>query len=251
MKLHELLATEKTLQTQFTTLIQDTLNKFGKEHFFKGWVKKLSMLKDGPENDAIEKAGTDNRDVVTTVPETLDYLFDHWASYEDSQMRKNCTNQKAVASITIGTTVIDNIPVDELMGLENRLVKIRDIFQAIPTLDASREWTPSTVRKGVWRTAEADVTTKTEKVVTPVILYEATPQHPAQIEKVSKDEIVGTFTTVGFSGAATSLQKANILKRIDDLIVEVKKARMRANTREVADVSIGKLLSNYLLEPLS
>ena len=35
MKLNELLSIEKNQQTQFTTLIQDTLNKFGKEHFFR------------------------------------------------------------------------------------------------------------------------------------------------------------------------------------------------------------------------
>lgn len=251
MRLHELLAIEKNHQTQFNTLIQDTQNKFGRDHYFKGWVKSLKMIQDSPENEAIEKAGSETKDVVTTVGETLDYLFDHWARYEDTQIRKNITNQKATTNLPIGDTVIDDVPVDELMGLETRLTKIREIFQQIPTLDASREWQKSTVREGVWIASRPDVTTKTERVITPVVLYEATKEHPAQIDKVSKDEVVGSFTTVSFSGAITSLQKATALKRIDDLLGETKKARMRANMKEVVNASIGSVLAKYLLEPLN
>lgn len=251
MRLHELLSIEKNKLTQWSTLVQDTLAKFGKEHFFKGFIKSLKMIKESPENEAIEKSGTETKDVVTTVGDTLSYLFEHWADYEDVQFRKNVSNQKAVASIQIGEKVIDKIPVDELMGLESRIARIRDIFQNIPTLDASREWRKSTVRDGVWITANADVTTKTEKVIVPVVLYEATKDFAAQVEKISRDEVVGTYTTVLFSGAITSLQKSQLLKRIDDLIGEVKKARMRANSVQVEMVSIGQDIAKYLLEPLN
>lgn len=251
MRLHELLAIEKNKLTQWTTLVQETLKKFDKEHLFKGFIKSLKMLKDSPENEAIEKAGRESRDVVTTVEETLAYLFDHWADYEDIQFKKNLTNQKAKASIQIGETKIDNVPVDELMGLENRLAKIRDIFQSIPTLDASREWQKSTVREGVWIASNPDVTTKTEKVTTPIVLYEATKDHPAKVETITKDEPVGTYTTVSFSGTITSIQKAAVLKRIDDLVGEVKQARMRANCEGVVNDQIGRALADYLLEPLS
>ena len=250
MRLHELLAIEKNQQTQYSTLIQDTQNKFGRDHYFKGWVKSLKMIQDSPENEAIEKAGSETKDVVTTVGETLEYLFDRWAAYEDTQVRKNITNQKATANLPIGDTVIDDVPVDELMGLETRLTKIREIFQQIPTLDASREWQKSTVREGVWIASRPDVTTKTERVITPVVLYEATKEFAAQIDKVTRDEVVGTFTTVTFSGAITSLKKSIMLKRIDDLVGEVKKARMRANSVNVVEKKIGQVLADYLLEPL-
>lgn len=250
MRLNELLAIEKNQQTQFATLVADTQNKFGKDHFFKGWVKSLKMIKDNPENEAIEKSGSETKDVVTTVNETLEYLFNHWAVYEDTQIRKNATNQTAMTQLSIGDTVIDNVPVDELMGLETRLAKIREIFHQIPTLDASREWQKSTVREGVWIASRPDVTTKTERVITPVVLYEATKEFPAQIEKITRDEVVGAFTTVSFSGAITSLKKSIMLKRIDDLIGEIKKARMRANSVNVVEKKIGQILSDYLLEPL-
>jgi hypothetical protein len=249
MKLHELLSIEKQQASQVSVLIQDTLQKFGKEHFFKGWVKRLKLIKDSPDNAAVEAAGSDTREVVTTVADTLEYMLKHWGSSEDVQFKKNKANQLARADVVLGGSVITDVPIDELMGLEARLTKLREVFQAVPTLDATKAWVPSQVKEGVLKAVVDDVTTKTEKVVTPVVLYEATKEHPAQVKEVSKDEVVGTFTTTNFSGAVTSLQKANALERIDDLIGEIKKARMRANCQEVPNAKIGDELAEYLLEP--
>lgn len=249
MRLHELLSIEKQQASQVSVLIQDTLQKFGKEHFFKGWVKRLKLIKDSPDNAAVEAAGSDTREVVTTVADTLEYMLKHWGSSEDVQFKKNKANQLARADVVLGGSVITDVPIDELMGLEARLTKLREVFQAVPTLDATKAWVPSQVKEGVLKAVVDDVTTKTEKVVTPVVLYEATKEHPAQVKEVSKDEVVGTFTTTNFSGAVTSLQKANALERIDDLIGEIKKARMRANCQEVPNAKIGDELAEYLLEP--
>lgn len=249
MRLHELLAVEKQQASQVSVLIQDTLQKFGKEHFFKGWVKHLRLIKDNPDNAAVEAAGSDTREVVTTVADTLEYMLTHWGTSEDTQFKKNKANQLARSDVTIGTTVVLDVPIDELMGLEARLTKLREVFQAVPTLDATKAWVPSQVKEGVLKSALDDVTTKTEKVFTAVVLYEATKEHPAQVKEVSKDEVVGTFTTTHFSGAVTSLQKANALERIDNLIGEIKKARMRANCQEVPQAKIGEELAKYLLEP--
>jgi hypothetical protein len=249
MRLHELLSIEKQQASQANVLIQDTLQKFGKDHYFRGWVKRLKLIKDSPDNVAIEAAGSETRAVVTTVSDTLEYMLNHWATNEDTQLRKNVANQMAKATINFGTITVPDVPIDELMGLEARLTKLREVFQAIPTLDATKEWAPSQVKKGVLKAVVDDVTTKTEKVVTPVVLYDATKEHPAQVKEVSRDEVVGTYTTTVFSGAVTSLQKANALERIDDLIGEIKKARMRANCQEVPQAKIGEYLVQHLLEP--
>lgn len=248
MKLHELLAIEKSQMSQVNVLIQDVLQKFSKDHMFKGWIKRLKMIKDSPDNTVIEAAGSESRDVVTTVSDTLEYMLKYWAANEDTQFRKNRANQSATADIVIGTTVISEVPIDELMGLEARLTKLREIFQAVPTLDATKYWVASQVKAGVLQ-SDPETTTKTEKIITPIVLYDATKEHPAQIKEVSKDEVVGSFTIINFSGAVTSLQKAKALERIDDLIGEIKKARMRANCQEVPGAKIGNVLATYLLEP--
>lgn len=251
MKLHEILAIEKQTISQLNIIIQDTLNKFSKEHFFKGWIKRLKMLVDSPNNTAIESAGSENREVVTTVQETLTYFFEHWIKAEDIQYRKNLANQNAKANIVIGNDLnIPDVPVDELMGLENRLLKVRELLQYTPTFDATKNWEKSTIREGVLRAVQDEVTTKTEKIVTPVILYEATKEHPAQIKEVSKDEIVGTFTTTLYTGAISSWQKSELIKRVELILEEVKKARMRANCVEVPDGKIAKELIDYIMKPL-
>ena len=92
-----------------------------------------------------------------------------------------------------------------------------------------------------------EVTSKTEKVTTPIVLYDATDKHPAQIEKVSVDKIVGTFRRKVISGSATSKQKADALAAIDMLIIEVKQSRMRANSTAASKEKIGDKLTAIIM----
>jgi hypothetical protein len=120
----------------------------------------------------------------------------------------------------------------------------------MPTQDASKKWTEApNLGKGVYE-AEPSYTTKTEKQMQPVVLAPATDKHPAQVKESSKDVVVGTFCTTLRSGEVTAAQKAEVLERIDDLLVEIKSARMRANETEVVPGTIAETLVGVLLEPL-
>lgn len=249
-KLYEILAVEKTKQTGVNKLVEETLNKFSKEHFFSGYTKTLTMLKDSIENKTIEESSKDIKVLPTTVEETLLYLLPFWAESENVQMAKNKTNQLAVADIIFrNNTIAKEVPVDELMGLETRLENLRKLFDKIPTLDAAKEWTINNDgRPGSYVAVSPDITVKTEKSTTPVILYPATEQHPAQVKEVSKDETVGSFTRIPYSGAATSKQKANLLATVDELIASVKQARMRANSIELVVDKIGEKFTAIFME---
>lgn len=248
-KLHELLAVEKTRSNAATKLLDETAHKFAKEHFFSGHLKTLTMLVDSPENQAIEAAARDEKTLPTTVPETLEYALKFWADAEDVIFAKNKTNQLANADLFFrGNTLVSNVPVDELLGLEVRLEKLRQVITAMPSLDASKEWAKSSSgRNGEYVSTTDEVTSKTEKVTTPVVMYEATEKHPAQIQIVNTDRVVGTFTKIIFSGAATSKQKADAIAVVDDLLVEVKQARQRANSVEASNEKIGTTITNLIL----
>lgn len=252
-KLHEILAVEKSRTEQSRVLIADAGKKFGKSEYFSGHYKTLKMISDSPENEAIENSSKDSKELPTTVVETLSYVFQHWAVAEDVIFQKNTTNQLAKADIEFrGNVIASNVPVDELMGLEHRLLDLRKLIVDVPTLSASVKWEQDqSGRKGAWRAVNPEVTTKTEKTSAAVVLYEATDKHPAQIEKVNKDVIVGTFTKEVITGAATSLQKANSLQVIDDLLASVKQARMRANSTEIERVNIGKTITDLILAPFN
>ena len=248
-KLHELLAVEKTRTAQATRLLQETQAKFGKEQYFSGHVKTLRMLADSPENAALEAAARDEKALPTTVVETLQYALNFWAQAEDVIFAKNLTNQSANSDLLFrGAVLVPNVPVDELLGLENRLETLRNVIGATPTLDASKEWSPaSSGRTGAYDADSTEVTSKTEKVMTAVVLYEATDKHPAQIERVTGDKVVGTFTRKVTSGAATTKQKADAIAIIDELLVETKQARQRANSVEASTDRIGSTITDLIL----
>jgi hypothetical protein len=185
------------------------------------------------------------------VVETLEYLFKHWANAEDVLLQKSLTNQIARADIVLadGKTIASNVPVDELLGLESRLEELRKVFHAMPTNRADTKYEASDDgRKGSWTAVDADITTKTERTKEPFIKAPATDKHPAQVDVVEKDVVVGTFTNIKLSGAATTLQKAQAIELIDDLIAATKQARMRANTVDVVDGKVGAAITAYLMQ---
>jgi hypothetical protein len=101
-KLHEILAVEKARTNQVKTLIEDTSRKFAKStDYFSGHLKSLKLIKDDPANAATEAAAREQRQLPTTVVETLEYLFKHWVVAEDVLLQKSLTNQIAKADITL------------------------------------------------------------------------------------------------------------------------------------------------------
>jgi hypothetical protein len=167
--------------------------------------------------------------------------------------QKSKSNQIAVANLLFqGEVIAKDVPVDELLGLESRLKALRVVLDAMPTLQAGQEWVKNINDTLVhsWVSATPEVTTKTKKLTTPVVLYEATDKHPAQVKEVSEDKVVGTFTNTKVSGCATSAQKAQILANVDELIMQAKQARMRANMVDADKSKIGETLVRILLEPL-
>ncbi len=170
---------------------------------------------------------------------------------EDLQYQKNATNRIATATVMWnGAPFLIDLPVDELLGLEARIQKIRGLIEAAPTLDATRSWVQaSQINAHVWELEQPERTTKTEKKIFPIEMSPATDKHPAQVQIGTRDENVGLFTTMKRSGACTAVQKSNALVLVDQLLVEVKQARMRANETFAVTETIGKSLKDLLLSP--
>lgn len=251
-KLHELLAAEKTPKAAWNVLLEETKKKFkNTANYFDGHSKSLSMIEDTPANKHTEAQNREEKPVVTTVYDTLEYALDLFGKHEDLQFQKNSTNRQAGGTVMWrGQPLLQNVPVDELLGLEARLTELRKLYEDVPTLDASKYWTPdATTGSHVWRTKHPEETTKTEKILVPIELSPATGQHPAQVQAIPKDMVVGKFSTVRRSGSATALQKAESLKRVDELLVEIKQARMRSNETLVEVGKISDVILPLLLEP--
>jgi hypothetical protein len=94
--------------------------------------------------------------------------------------------------------------------------------------------------------AKAVGSARTKKVLRNHIKYEATKEHPAQVEVFTEDEIAGFWSKVDFSGAIPAGEKNAMLARVRKLQESVKLARERANSLDVSDFGTGKPIMEYI-----
>jgi hypothetical protein len=78
------------------------------------------------------------------------------------------------------------------------------------------------------------------------VVVKATTEHPAQYEKWPENQVVGTYSTVTWSGSVTPAQKSEWLGRIDTLLRATVKARQRANEAKVEKVDVGSKLFDFI-----
>jgi hypothetical protein len=247
-QLHELLAVDRDLAGAAKVVVDEATNTFSKktEHFL-GNVKRLELF---DESRKQEEAGfAEEKTITTTVQQKLDYVAEHLVRYVDVLAQKEATNQAAKADVVLndGFVLLADIPATMLLSLENHLERWRLMYHSIPTLQPGIEWVPDPNQgEGVYKSEQLEIRNKTEKVIRHKVLYEATKDHPAQIEKWTEDAPIGKFINLRWSGMISPAEKSKLLGRIDNLIYAVKQARMRANTQEVVKVSIGKKIFDYI-----
>lgn len=163
----------------------------------------------------------------------------------DVVLTQDTANCSAFGEIKIDEVVLGKVPVTYLMFLEKQIVDLEKFFSSLPTLDSSTKWTFDE-NQGVFA-SEPVKTYKSKKVLQHKVLYEATKEHPAQIEKWTEDVPVGEWTTTKYSGAISVVQKNKIMEKLKKLKDAVKFAREEANSTLVDDKKISKDIFSYLL----
>jgi hypothetical protein len=252
-KLHEVLAAEKVPTAAWNAVAEETLKKFAAaDSYFHGHSKSLAMTnREEAASVILQNQARSEKPVPTTVTETLEYALDLFGKSEDMQLAKNTTNIDARGTIMWkGKVLIDNVPVDQLMGMETRLQKVRQIILAAPTLDASKHWERAEdIAPYIWQLKFPEESPKTQKVLRVITMAPATKEHQATTQGVTEDVPVGQFTTMHRSGECTAAEKAEAIQNIDLLIVEIKQARVRTNETEVKKVKISDKLLPIILAP--
>lgn len=242
--LHELLAVEGDLDGAHKKILDETRVTFTKksEHFMAQHRKLEMFVEDGityPE---------ENKAMDTTVQKKLDHMMKTEIRYFDAMVQKEATNQVATAALVVdGITIAENLPATWLLGMETRLKHLRTVYEVIPTLQPGISWELDPSQgDNIFKTKLPVEKLKTETVVEPVVLYEATKEHPAQVKESSKVVTVGKYTLTSWSGMITPAHKSVLLGRVDKLIRAMKKARQRANTTEVTKRTVGQELFDYI-----
>jgi hypothetical protein len=244
-QLHEILAVEGGLEKTSKKLVQSSMKQFGKENLFTGQTRILTMF----DADQSQLNTTETQKIETTVDENLDYALKGVAKYWDSIVQKDEANQRAVADINVnGNVIAKDVPATTLLGLESKLVELRNLFEAIPTLAPGITWVKSEGDiPGVFVTKDPVIQFKTENDIDYRVLYEATKEHPAQVTQFKVVKNVGKYTTEKKSGMYSSHRKAQVLENLETLLAAVKRARQRANKVEVnKEKAIGNALIDFI-----
>lgn len=246
--LHELLAVEQGLAETGNRVQKETTRTLeSKRSLFEGMSKAHVIFDD--ESQHLVQA-TEIKEVQDTVDNQLDFLGAELARYWDVTLQKEDANQRANADIVVdGEILAQNVPSIVLLGMEKKLASLLGTYNAIPTLDASKAWEidPNYSQHGVFRTKhevekQHAVVIKEWKEVSP-----ATKEHKAQIVQDEKRDVIGKYVISEFSGAVSSLDKAERIKRLTSLIRAVKSARQRANNTSVnSELTFAKKLLDFV-----
>lgn len=242
--LHELLAVEGDLERSHKSILDTTKSIFIKNtDLFFAQHRKLEMFVDDDITYPEEY-----KEMDCTVVEKLEEMENVEKQYYDVILQKECTNQLAVCDLIVdGVTIGTGLPATFLLGMESRLRQLREVYAKIPTLSPGIKWVEDPSQgENIYITEKPAEKLKTETTLEPVVLYEATKEHPAQVKEVSKTNNVGKYISTTWSGMMSPAKKAIILNKIDRLIREVKKARQVANTTTVNERTIGQNIFDYI-----
>lgn len=241
-KLNQIIAIEKSVKNKTTRVETDLYQSLTKGPLFAGLSRVYTPKDDEGDQLPAEAVSVQikSTEVLSQLTEVLTRLFDVTAT-------KDVANTEAAADIVVdGTLIAAHVPVTTLMFLDKECEKLSAFVGKLPVLDPASEWAYDSNR-GVYA-AKPVLTTKTKKVPRNHVKYEATKEHPAQVEIFTEDVLVGTWEKIDFSGAMPADTIAAIVERLDKLRVAIKFAREEANSIDVADVHYGANILNFLFE---
>lgn len=198
-----------------------------------------------PAEENGEQLPPESKQVQVKVTDRIRQLGEVLTDLMDVVLTQDAANCQASADLVVdGKTLAKDVPVTNLLFLEKQLVDLHTFIDKLPTLDSAEEWTFDK-NKDFYATPPTR-TVRTRKVSKPIVLHPPTKEHPAQTQLVQEDITAGHWATVKFSGAIPVKDRNQMLARVDKLSEAVKFAREQANSIEVKDRKIGKVLLEYL-----
>lgn len=215
-----------------------------KEDLLKGLVRTYQ-----PIDEEGEKFPDESKMVQVRVQDVLDKARKLQTELFDVVVTQDVGNTIAKADVEVdGVTVLKDVPVTSLLFLEKHLTDLHSIVGALPCVPQESNWRWDDNR-GVY-VSDVVQTAKTNKIPFPLVKYEATKEHPAQVEVVHKDKVVGYWSKTEFSGALSVKEKLEYINRVRKLREAVVRAREKANQVSVDHQSVGKAIFDYLLAPI-
>jgi hypothetical protein len=242
-KLNQILATEKAIKTSSHEQLTSLYQTLQKEPLLNGISRTYQPL----EEDG-EKLPSESTLVQVRVQQALSSLADIMSPLYNLTLGRDLANTKALADVVVdGKVLLKGVPATFLLWLEKQLTDLHTLVSKLPTLSQAETWEYDPAQDS--HKTPVVQTSRSKKVPHPLVKAEATDKHPAQVEIVHTDEVVGYWSTVKFSGAITRQKAQELRTRVEKLQVAAKYAREQANLvdvppAEAAGPVFGFLFSN-------
>lgn len=238
-RLCEIIAVVSGKKGEVQKTVTDLYHKLQKPELFDGLQRTYK-----PRADGGEKLPAESKNPQLRTADLIASASRSWSDLFDLTLTLDAGNCVAAADVSAEDKVFAAVPVTTLLFLEKQLTDIKAFVTKLPTLDPAETWEQDPAQD-MYRTPP-HATTRTKKVQKAIVMYDATPQHPAQTQLVTEDVIAGDWTQVNYSTRLSMREKNEMLVRVDALVVAVKTARERANAAEVDKRQIGKDMLAYV-----
>jgi len=237
----EIVAVASGIKPRTQRAITDVYHQLQRPDVFKGLSRTYQ-----PKFEDGDQYPPETKRLEANVDDCIKEVVRAWTELWDVVATQDVGNSEAVGTIEVdGATLEADLPAPTLIFLEKQLADVRSFIDRLPTLDPTREWEFSKEANCyVTQTERA----KTRKVAHYNVAYEATKEHPAQIDKDYVDEVEGYWKTLEMSGAITEARKKELLDRCNQLLDAIKIARERANATNVDQIKIGNNILGWLFE---
>lgn len=250
-KLNAIIAIEKGEKTKAQTTVSTLYKTSQKTELFEGFTKVYQKI-----NEDAGDLPTESKRVQWTANDIIRQSLTAWSEILQITARKDWTNTKAIGTVKVNSGTADvpdlviakDVPVSYLIYMEKTLVDIRTLFNSLPILNESEEWTFDG-NTGLHKT-DMIQTQRKERKKSALVLYPATDKHPAQTQIIEDDVLAGYWNNVKQSGAIPRTEKIALVERVNTLIKAVKVAREEANgcseekTPDVAQAIFGYILDS-------
>lgn len=239
-KLNQVIAIEKGVKSRVYSHIGELHKAAQKPGLFNGFTKNYEKRDDDGEDLPPER-----QRVQFIAADMLREVCRHSTELFDVTAKKDWANCNAIGAVSVDGTLLFRAPVTYLLFMEKQMSDLRTFVIALPVLDEAEEWSLDE-NSGLQRSAETR-THRTKKVAKPIVLYPATPEHPAQTQLITEDIIAGFWKLTKHSGAMPKPEKTELIAKIEKLQKAIKEAREEANGADVMEVpSVGDLVFGYL-----
>lgn len=239
-KLNQVLAIEKGIKTKSYAKLSDLHKVTQKHDLTDGFTKTYQPLREDGN-----KLPSESKKVQVSADDVFKEIGAAFTELFNVTAQKDWANQTAKADLIVdGKVLIKDCPPTYLLFLKKQLTDLETFIGKFVELKPDTNW--SVDGASGLNKSDPVTTHRTEKVLEPIVKYAATPEHPAQTEMITRDIIVGHWTTTYFSGALSKTRKTQLSERIQRLLNAVKEALEIANMTSAAESTAGNAFFDYL-----